>query len=144
MLGRNLAAAALLVLAGCGEKDLGPSVLGGRYTNAQADRGHTVYVEHCLSCHGVVLEGDDSNIPAIGYREFRQNWGIYSLGALYEFISTTMPDDEGSGDMAGSLTPQQYADVLAFVLRFNGYPAGTEELLPGTEALRSIRFVPLD
>ena len=139
MMVRRLAAAAILVLAGCGEEDLGPSVLDGRYTNAQADRGLAVYFEHCVRCHGALLEGDDDIIPSIGDSGFQKDWSLFSLGALYEFVSTMMPDDTGGR----TLTPQQYADVLAFILRFNGYPAGIEELVPGTEALRGVRFVPV-
>jgi cytochrome c len=136
---RRLAAVAILVLAGCGEEVLGPSVLDGRYTDAQADRGLSVYFEHCVHCHGALLEGDGDIIPSIGDRGFQRAWGLYSLGALYEYVSMSMPDDKGGG----SLTLQQYADVVAFMLRVNGYPAGAEELVSSSAALRGIRIVPV-
>ena len=136
---RRLAAVAILVLAGCGEEVLGPSVLDGRYTDTQADRGLSVYFEYCVHCHGARLEGDGDIIPSIGDRGFQRAWSMVSLGALYEYVSMSMPDDKGGG----SLTLQQYADVVAFMLRVNGYPAGAEELVSSSAALRGIRIVPV-
>jgi hypothetical protein len=39
---------------------------------------------------------------------------------------------------AGSLTPQEYADVLAYVFELNKFPAGALELQPGRPDLASI------
>jgi hypothetical protein len=49
-------------------------------------------------------------------------------------MSTTMP--QGS---PGSLTPDDYASLVAFYLRQSGYPAGENELATATAALRAIR-----
>jgi hypothetical protein len=46
-----------------------------------------------------------------------------------------MPDDD-----PGSLTGQQYADLLAYVFSLNKFPAGTTELATNTEPLKQIRF----
>ena len=52
-------------------------------------------------------------------------------------VSVTMPD----GD-PGSLSPDEFASVLAFVLRETGYPAGDEELPADAAALEGIRIEP--
>ena len=131
-------AAALLVLAACGEEPLGPSVLDGRYTLAQAQRGSAVFAEHCLSCHGESLMGVDDFVPPISEQEFQEAWEGKSLGALYWYVSNMMPFER-----AATLTGQQYADVLAYVLFYNGYPAGTEELAVDGAPLGGIKFVTL-
>ncbi len=48
-------------------------------------------------------------------------------------MSMTMP--EGS---PGSLSSEEYADILAFLLRLNDYPAGEEELPADFAVLENI------
>jgi hypothetical protein len=43
-------------------------------------------------------------------------------------------------DAPGSLTKQQYADVVAYVLKMNGYAAGEAELTPSAAALKKINL----
>ena len=38
------------------------------------------------------------------------------------------------------LTRQQHADILAYLLSMNKFPAGKSEIEPRTEVLREIRF----
>jgi hypothetical protein len=40
----------------------------------------------------------------------------------------------------GSLSPEEYADVLAYLLKLNLMPAGPAELPPDSSALRTIRI----
>ena len=42
---------------------------------------------------------------------------------LYGYVSLAMPPDR-----PGQLSPQTYADLVAFLLSNNGYPAGEKEL----------------
>jgi hypothetical protein len=56
---------------------------------------------------------------------------------LYDFISTTMPQDN-----PGELSKDSYRDVLAYILRRNGYPKGTSDLTE--DAIRSTAMVGLD
>ena len=37
-----------------------------------------------------------------------------------------------------SLSPQEYADVLAYLFELNKYPAGQQELTPAREQLEAI------
>ncbi len=57
------------------------------------------------------------------------------MGDLFERIRTTMPLNN-----PGVLSRDQYADILAFVLKSNGYPAGERELYRRSEFLNTIRF----
>jgi len=55
---------------------------------------------------------------------------------LSERIRRTMPQTS-----PGKLTRQQNADILAYMLSFNKFPAGKTELYRQAEMLREIRFV---
>jgi hypothetical protein len=99
------------------------SVLDGVYTAAQASRGEAVYTRSCSGCH----EGQDADGPLLIGKLFLDRWREDSLGSLFTFVRTTMP-----GNAPGSLDPQVYADVLAFLLEANGLPAGSRELTPDT------------
>lgn len=85
----------------------------GFYTEAQAARGLTVYKAVCAECHEVQ---DFSN------KDFRAKWDGNSLFALYENIRTTMPEEN-----PGTLSREQYADVVTYVLKLNALPPGQAE-----------------
>jgi cytochrome c len=111
------------------------SVNDGVYTNAQADRGGKLYPDECDRCHGEELEGDEA--PGLANQEFLADWKGRTLGDLYQRIRYAMP-----GDHPGRLTNQQTADLIAFILRANHFPAGKDELKPDTQALRQIILNP--
>ena len=54
---------------------------------------------------------------------------------LFERLEQMPPDDP-----AARLTPQKYADVLAFLLSANDLPAGTATLDPDKDALAAIIY----
>jgi mono/diheme cytochrome c family protein len=110
------------------------STLDGIYNLEQAKRGRAAYSEHCLECHGRNLEGDVENRPLSGY-EFTTNWAGGTLLTLFDRVRITMP-----GDKPGTLNRQTVADILSFVLQFNGYPAGKDELTTRSELLQEIKF----
>jgi mono/diheme cytochrome c family protein len=89
------------------------------YTAAQAERGLTVFKNVCAECH----EMED-----LTNSDFRQNWDGSTLYELFDLIRTTMPDET-----PGTLTPQQYVDVTAYILQLNKLPDGDEEFT-GDEA----------
>ena len=64
------------------------------------------------------------------------NWNGLTLGDLFERIRKTMPQNA-----PGKLSRQQNADLLAFLLSFNKFPAGKTELYRQAEMLKEIRFV---
>ena len=42
--------------------------------------------------------------------------------------------------LPGRLGRQQYADVISYILKSNGYPAGDKELVTDLAALKQIRI----
>lgn len=110
------------------------SVWDGVYTSEQASRGADMYSSQCASCHGTDLTGGESAPPLTG-GGFTSNWNGLTVGDLFERIRTSMPANN-----PGRLTRDQNADVLAFILSANQFPAGKAELARQTEALKLIRF----
>lgn len=118
------------------------SVLEGVYTNAQAERGRSVYAEQCTDCHGRALEGAYESHTLVG-DEFTSNWEGQPLLALLNRIRITMSGAEPgtmSGKIPKPLTREQTADLVAFILWFNKVPAGKTELSTKAEVLQQIRF----
>ena len=112
----------------------GGSVWDGVYTEAQAGRGEAVYHQECASCHGHALEGADMS-PALTSAAFSSNWNDLSLGDLFERIRISMPMDR-----PGTLSRQQNADVIAYILKANKWPAGAVELARELVVLRQIKI----
>ena len=122
------------VAAGAGQQ-AGPrrSVLDGVYTQAQAERGLTGYVEHCSRCHRDDLRGNPEALGLTGSR-FVEAWREDSLFSLFDHMATRMPREPRQ-----TLPAPVYVDILAFILQFNGYPAGQQELT--LEQLKQVQFV---
>ena len=110
------------------------TVWDGIYTEEQAKRGGPLYSERCASCHAADLTGGET-APALASAEFKSNWSGLSVDDLFERIKVSMPADN-----PGSLSRQQTADTLAFVLSRGGFPAGKTELAREAEVLKQIRF----
>ena len=111
------------------------SVLDGVYTDAQAKRGATVYKDTCEPCHGAKLTGTDAGGPTLVGADFINGWKDMSLGALLNKVNMDMPSNA-----PGTLTPEQYADVLAYVLSANKYPVGQKELPTDAVALKPVKM----
>ena len=133
-----LGAAALglgaLVAAEPQAQDTPRSVWDGVYTEAQAERGAAAYGQACSKCHGAQLAGLGEAKPLTG-PEFLGIWNGLSLGDLYDRARKTMPLDRPA-----SLSRETYADIVAYVLKFNGFPAGGAELDKRSEVLAGISF----
>ena len=110
------------------------SVWDGIFTEAQADRGRQLYSDACASCHGPELTGGEM-APALVGGDFMSNWNGLSMGDLFERMRISMPQNA-----PGSLSAQQNADVLAFMLSQNKFPVGTAELPKEAMILKSIKF----
>ena len=110
------------------------SVWQGVYTEGQAKRGQPLYSKYCASCHGEQLTGGEDSPPITG-GAFLANWNGLTVGDLFERIRLSMPQDR-----PGRLSRQQNADILAYVLGVNQFPAGQAELPTETERLKQIRF----
>jgi mono/diheme cytochrome c family protein len=130
---RTAIAAALLICTAIAQQPT-RSVWDGVYTDEQANRGQGLYKEHCASCHADTLTGGEMSPPLAG-GDFLSNWNGLTLGELFERIRTTMPLNK-----AGKLTREVNADITAYILSFNKFPAGKTELPHSTEFLKQIRI----
>ena len=110
------------------------SVWDGAYTEAQAARGKDLYSKECGSCHGPELTGGEM-APGLSGGEFLAGWDGLTLGDLFERIRISMPQNA-----PGSLSGQVNADILAFVLASNKFPAGQTELPKESMILKTIKF----
>jgi len=110
------------------------SVWDGVYTPEQADRGKSLYGKQCASCHGTTLDGSGTAPPLAG-ADFKGNWNGQTVDDLLEKMQTSMPADQ-----PGRLSREQNADILAFLLKSNDFPAGSEDLPNDAAALQKIRF----
>jgi len=98
------------------------------YSEAQATEGATLYAQRCAMCHGKTLEGT-WEIPTLKGR-FLNNWNHAPVARLFDYVSKAMPQ------MApGSLTPDQNAKIVAYILKENGAPAGATALPTDTAAM---------
>jgi mono/diheme cytochrome c family protein len=110
------------------------SVWDGVYTEEQAKRGEPLYQQYCASCHGPELMGGEM-APPLANGDFLSGWDGLTVGDLFERIRISMPQNA-----PGSLSGQQNADILAFVLSANKFPSGQTELSNNGMALKQIKF----
>lgn len=105
----------------------GGSVLDGVFTPAQASGGERTFNRVCAACH---------DTTEFSGGRFRLSWVGRTVGDLFDSISTLMPE----GD-PGSLSPGEYASLVAYLLQVNGYPAGEMPLPAELPALRLMEIV---
>ncbi len=110
------------------------SVWDGVFTAEQADRGQPLYRKECASCHGDMLTGGEMAPPLAG-GQFLSDWNGLTVGDLFERIRKTMPQSK-----PGKLPRATIADVTAFLLKVNEFPAGKEELSTKPEILGQIQI----
>ncbi len=105
----------------------------GIYTDAQARRGESLYSGQCAGCHGPDLAGGAA--PALTGTEFNSNWSDLPLGQLFDRVRNTMPENNPR-----TLSRQQTADILAYMLSRGSSPSGASELPTQADALNQIPF----
>ena len=112
------------------------SVWDGVFTEPQAARGAESYRYFCATCHSPDLEGDAGrDIPALYGDEFVRGWNRRTIKDLFDLLRKAMPKDS-----PGSLKEETYADIVAFLLQANEFPAGAQELPIDVAALERIRI----
>jgi len=102
------------------------------FTAAQAEQGADLYRKTCAQCHGDHLN-DGQFGPALKGGNFKTQWGGKSLGALFDYVKTTMPPGQ-----AGLMTDEEYVSVLALMLQSNGVAAGASALPADPKALSAL------
>jgi mono/diheme cytochrome c family protein len=140
-LGRWIAAIVLAgatVAAGLGAiraaraADTAKTTMDGVYTTAQAQRGKAQYSQSCATCHMDDLSGSGQALPLAG-DAFMGTWEGQSVADLMGLIHDTMPQDK-----PGTLTPDQTLDTVAYLLQYNQFPVGKEELKNDPSELKNI------
>lgn len=105
----------------------------GVYTEAQATRGVTAFAQSCAGCHAL---GPQGKAPLAG-DAFWKSFAQKSVGDMLDFISTYMPNGT-----PGSLNEDTYKDIVALILKTNGFPAGNAEL--ARDAVANVQIVQKD
>ena len=131
LVGGIVALAALAVTVDAGQTR---SAWDGIYTDTQARRGKDLYHDACESCHAPDLSGGKV-VPAVIGESFTAKWSELTVGKLFERVLVTMPVDDPS-----RVGRDATADIVAFILRVNGFPAGDRELPERTEILDQLAF----
>ena len=121
-----MATAAFLVLCGwTAWSQSEKSVWDGIYTQGQAARGQKVFDGICAQCHAATdFEGSS----------FLMNWENSTVYDLFRQVQRTMPMEQ-----PGSLSPQEYIDVISYVFSVNKFPTGDAELDVDEAHLKLIR-----
>jgi alcohol dehydrogenase (cytochrome c) len=103
----------------------------GPFTGAQAAGGRAAYQENCAGCHLPDLAGRNEAPPLAG-GNFMNTWGARTTRELLALISTTMPPGG-----PGTLGPDVYAQIAAFILQANGAVPGNQPLTADTSVVIS-------
>ena len=109
------------------------TVWEGVYTNAQAERAMATYDSTCSRCHSFTGQGRGALTGDAFWTAFTQK----SVGDLLTFVKTNMPNGNG-----GSLPAATYNDLVALILKSNGFPAGSTEVSP--ESVAGVQIIPKD
>ena len=130
----------LMSASALGQRSVDPltSIWDGVYSDAQALRGRFLYEGACSYCHGTRLDGaaddpDQRASPPLARAKFLRDWDGRSLALLFELSKSTMPADN-----PGSLSDEEYVDIIAYMLSVSRAPTGQEELRSTTQSLASI------
>lgn len=96
------------------------------YTEDQATKGALAYYQNCAMCHAPLLDGQSAGYsgPALKGSEFADPSYDFHLSDIFNFVAKLMP-----AATPGSLTHEQDVEIMAFILKQNGYPAGSKELV---------------
>ena len=105
----------------------------GVYSAVQSKRGETLFQAKCASCHAKDLSGGDG--PALAGSDFLGFWDKMPWSELVDKIATSMPDDA-----PGTTTRAQAADLVAFILQSNKFPAGQAALSADNAILKTIKI----
>src|SRR4051794_3273242 len=132
----RIAVLAIVLSIAANAQETAKSVADGVYTDAQAARGAMVYDAACAGCHRADLGGASG--PALRDERFARQFAGKDLKTLYTKTATTMP--RGA---PGSLGDNVYLDLIAHLLKENGFRPGSHELTAdGLEAVRVVAGQP--
>lgn len=90
------------------------------FATNQATRGGKIFVEICADCHGDHLQGGLIGGPPLRGSAFDKKFANGApVSALFGFVSGMMPPDA-----PGQFSDAEYADIIAYILKENGFEPG--------------------
>ena len=95
------------------------------FSSSQAELGSKAYETNCSGCHGANLEGGAGPALSGGTLNTLAKNTKLTVGDLYTFVSQQMPLNAPA-----SLSKPQYSAIIAYILKYNGFPAGSKPLTP--------------
>jgi mono/diheme cytochrome c family protein len=96
------------------------------YTEDQATKGELAYYQNCAMCHGPALDGQEGGYsgPALKGADFADPSYDFHVSDIFNFVAKQMP-----AATPGSLPHDVDVQIMAFILKKNGYPSGSRELV---------------
>ena len=96
------------------------------YTEDQAAKGELAYYQNCSMCHGPALDGQEGGYsgPALKGADFADPSYDFHVSDIFNFVAKQMP-----AATPGSLPHDVDVQIMAFILKKNGYPSGSKELV---------------
>ena len=98
------------------------TIWDGVFTEAQAGRGQRGYLQACAKCHADDLLGS-ANAPALVGQPFFARFDRSTADDVMQTIRQTMPQEAPD-----SLGAEAYVDIVSYLFKANGGPAGAAEL----------------
>ena len=108
------------------------TTLSGVFSAEQAKNGERIFQSRCAACHGSDLHANPE-VPDLTDDGFKYGWVGKTVANRFRNIRTAMP-----AGAPGSLDDQTYIDIVAYILQFNGMPAGNQKLMPDLDSLEKI------
>lgn len=122
------------------------------YTEAQAERGHTLFEKHCGSCHFAEPDPAKAKLETRGFMTGKQKitsnlGGDYIVNKknngrrIFTNVYYLFREFESMPSATDSITQMMRTDILAYILKQNNFPAGRAELRLD---LAGMKLMPLD
>lgn len=92
------------------------------YTFVQAQNGERAYGTYCASCHGVDLRGPQAPLIGPAFLSLGHDRGM-TMGTFFDFLVRDTP-----ANSVASLPNRDYVEIMAYILRRNGYASGPAPL----------------
>jgi ankyrin repeat protein len=108
------------------------TIWDGVFTDAQAARGQRAYGSACAKCHAEDLLGS-SNAPALVGDAFLGRFNESTADEVVLVVRQTMPQEAPD-----SLATEAYVDIVAYLFKANGSPAGAAELPAARAGLQQV------
>jgi S-disulfanyl-L-cysteine oxidoreductase SoxD len=120
--------AATLAIATALGQSLGPrTTRDGVFSSAQVERGRESFDGNCADCHEIE--------EFTGAGAYFEEMDGEPLWRVFDFIWSEMPEDRPAW-----LEPQEYADILAYILSVYGMPTGEADMPIEQTALDGIHL----